>query len=136
MNKRKVTYEDLGMPPERQKELRYFCRQYKYWKLKLETTKPSVKSQNIDGMPFSNTNNISDTTQNLAIKRVELQEKIKMIEDSAKEASPYFWKYIINSVCYECNYDNLQLNQGMPLSEAAFRDRVKMFFRILDQKRN
>lgn len=135
MNKRITTYRDLDIPPERQKELRYFCRQYQEWKNKLEILYPSAKCQSLDGMPYSQTNNINDETSEIAIKRMELIEKINMVEKSAQEASPEFWKYIIVSVCYQKSYGNLKASLEIPLSEAAFRDRVKMFVSILDKKR-
>lgn len=135
MNRRIVTYKRLDMTPARQKELRYFCSQYQEWKDKLEILYPSAKSQLIDGMPYSKTNNIKDETGELAIKREELSKKIKMIEQSAKEASPEFWQYIIKSVCYQKSYGYLKGSLEMALSEAAFRDRVKIFLSILNEKR-
>lgn len=135
MNRRIITYKRLDMTPSRQKELRYFCSQYQEWKDKLEILYPSAKGQCVDGMPYSNTNRINDETSDLAIKRAGLSEKISMIEESAKEASPDFWKYIIKSVCYQKSYGYLKGSLEMPLSEAAFRDRVKMFLSILNEKR-
>lgn len=135
MNRRIITYKRLDMTPARQKELRYFCSQYQEWKDKLEILYPSVNAQCIDGMPYSNTNNISDETSDLAIKRMALSEKINMIEESAKEASPEFWQYIIKSVCYQKSYGYLKGSLEMPISEAAFRDRIKMFLSILNKKR-
>lgn len=135
MNRRIITYKRLDMTPARQKELRYFCSQYQEWKDKLEVLYPSTKSQSIDGMPYSRTNNINDETSDIAIKRMRLVEKIEMIENSAKEASPEFWQYIIKSVCYQKSYGYLKGSLEIPLSEAAFRDRVKMFLSILNKKR-
>lgn len=135
MNRRTVTYEELGITPARLRELRYFCNQYQEWKDKLDIIYPSAKGQQLDGMPYSKTNNVSDETSDMAIKRTMLMEKIKMIEDSAKEASPDSWQYIIKSVCYREKYRYLKSILGMPLSEASFRDRVKIFFGILHKKR-
>lgn len=135
MNRRIVTYKCFDMTPARQKELRYFCSQYQEWKDKLEILYPCAKGQRIDGMPHSNTNNINDEAADLAIKRTELSDRINMIEQSAKEASPEFWQYIIKSVCYKKSYGYLKMSLEMPLSEAAFRDRVKMFLIILNDKR-
>lgn len=130
-----ITYEDLGITPARLRELRYFCNQYQEWKDKLNIMNPSVKGQRSDGIPNSNTNNISDGTAEIAVKRAMLIEKIKMVEDSAKEASPDAWQYIIKSVCYRKKYGYLKSILEIPISEASFRDRVKMFFGILNQKR-
>lgn len=136
MNRRIITYKDLDMTPARQKEIRYFCRQYQEWKDKLDILYPSVKCQSIDGMPYSNTNNVNKETEDLAIKRISLIEKIKMVEESAKEASPTFWQYIIKSVCYEKSYTYLNTALKMPISEPAFRDRVKAFLMIMNKKKN
>ena len=135
MKKRTLTLQKYGISSKRYKELCGFCEQYPEWKEELLELEPSPKSQRVDGMPFSQTNNTSDETCDLAIKRAMLSKKIKLIEDTAKEASPDMWEYIINSACYEQPFWYLRDISKIPMSEASFLDRRRYFFYLLSKKR-
>ena len=124
------------MTPERQKELQYFCLQYREWKNSLNLLYPSTQSQNLDGIPFSKTNKTSDETAELAIKRACLIEKIEMVEKSAQKASPDLWKYIIIYACDGETFKYLKETLKIPICESSFRDIVREFFDILGKKRN
>ena len=100
MKKRALTLQKYGISSKRYKELCGFCEQYPEWKEELLELEPSVKSRRIDGIPYSQTNNISDETADLAIKRTALLNKIELVEETAKEASQEMWEYIIKSACY------------------------------------
>ena len=95
LKKRTLTLQKYGISSKRYKELCGFCEQYPEWKEELLNLEPSAKSQKIDGMPYSQTNNTCDETSELAIKRMAISKKIKLVEDTAKEASPEMWEYII-----------------------------------------
>ncbi len=99
MNKRELKLEKYGITSKRYKELCGFCEQYPDWKIFLSNNKDTLRSKQIDGMPFVNMGNVSDQTARLAIKRVEIEKKVELIENTAKEASPDLWEYIIKSVC-------------------------------------
>ena len=135
MKKRTLTLQKNGISSKRYKELCGFCEQYPEWKEELLRLEPSLKSQRVDGMPFSQTNNISDETCDLAIKRVALSKKIELIDDTAKEASPEMWEYIIKSVCYEQPFWYLRDIAKIPISESAFFERRRYFFYLLSKKR-
>lgn len=96
---------------------------------------PSAKSQRMDGIPYSQTNNISDETCDLAIKRSNISKKINLIEETAKEASPEMWEYIIKSACYEQPFWYLRDIAKIPMSQASFLDRRRYFFYLLSKKR-
>ena len=135
MKKRALTLQKYGISSKRYKELCGFCEQYPEWKEELLELEPSVKSQRIDGMPYSQTNNISDETADLAIKRTALLNKIELVEETAKEASPEMWEYIIKSACYEQPFWYLRDIARIPMSQAAFLDRRRYFFYLLSRKR-
>ena len=135
MKKRALSLQKYGISAKRYKELCGFCEQYPEWKEELEELKPEIKSQCIDGMPYSQTNAINDETCDLAIKRVNVSKKIKMIEDTAKEASPEMWEYIIKSACYEQPFWYLRDISKIPMSETSFLDRRRYVFYLLSQKR-
>ena len=135
MKKRALSLQKYGISAKRYKELCGFCEQYPEWKEELLDLEPSVKFQRIDGMPYSKTNNISDETSGLAIKRVALLNKIELVEETAKEASQEMWEYIIKSACYEQPFWYLRDVAKIPMSQATFSDRRRYFFYLLSKKR-
>lgn len=135
MKKRALSLQKYGISAKRYKELCGFCEQYPEWKEELLELEPSVKSQRIDGMPYSKTNNISDETSDLAIKRAALLNKIELVEETAKEASQEMWEYIIKSACYEQSFWYLRDVAKIPMSQATFSDRRRYFFYLLSKKR-
>ena len=135
LKKRTLTLQKYGISSKRYKELCGFCEQYPEWKEELLNLEPSAKSQKIDGMPYSQTNNTCDETSELAIKRMAISKKIKLVEDTAKEASPEMWEYIIKSACYEQPFWYLRDISRIPMSQASFLDRRRYFFYLLSNKR-
>lgn len=135
MYNRKMTFTKYGISQNRYKELSGFCEQYPEWKDELRFNNPTPQSQQIDGMPFSNTNFTSDETANLAIKRAEIREKVEMVENSAKEASQELWEYIIHSACYKKPFWYMRDIMCIPCSERSFFDVRRKFFGILNKKK-
>lgn len=135
MNKRKARYKDYDITPKRKKELEGFCEQYPEWKDELIINRISPKGQKITGMPYSRTNETSDETAMLAIRRAEIQEKIDLIENIAKEVDPDIWTYIIKSVCYLKPYTYLRNVMGIPCCPAALADRRRYFFCLLNLRK-
>jgi len=135
LKKRALTLQKYGISSKRYKELCGFCEQYPEWKEELLELEPSVKSRRIDGIPYSQTNNISDETADLAIKRTALLNKIELVEETAKEASQEMWEYIIKSACYEQPFWYLSDIAKIPMSQATFSDRRRYFFYLLSKKR-
>ena len=134
MDKRKTSLKKYGISSKRYKELCGFCEQYPEWKQELAFNNSTVKSQSLTGMPAM-TNSLSDETADLAIKRVAIQKKIDLIEKTAKEASPEFWKEIIKSACFEQPFWYLRDISNIPISRAAFHDYRRYFFYLLNRKK-
>lgn len=135
MNKRQLRLEKYGITSKRYKELCGFCEQYPDWKMFLLTNKDTLKSKQIDGMPYCKTGSTSDQTANLAIKRAEIQKKVDIIENTAKEASDDFWEYIIKSVCYEMPFWYIRDIMNAPIGQNSFYNIRRYFFYLLDQKK-
>lgn len=135
MNKRNQSLKKYGISGKRYKELCGFCEQYPEWKEKLLELTPTAKAQKADGIPYSRTNAISDETSSIAIKRAEIQEKIDLIEHTAKEADPEIWELIIKSACYEMPFWYLRDIMRIPYSERCFFDKRRYFFYLLDKKK-
>ena len=129
MDKRKTSLKKYGISSKRYKELCGFCEQYPEWKQELAFNNSTVKSQSLTGMPAM-TNSLSDETADLAI-----QKKIDLIEKTAKEASPEFWKEIIKSACFEQPFWYLRDISNIPISRAAFHDYRRYFFYLLNKKK-
>ena len=74
-------------------ELKHFCLQYPIWKCKYaDLNNLSVSLSKIEAMPRSN--EPGDPTAKCAIKKAYYLERIKLIEDIAKEADEFLHSYI------------------------------------------
>lgn len=135
MNKRQLKLEKYGISKKRYKELCGFCEQYPEWKAFLANNIDALKSKEIDGMPYSNVGLLSDQTASLAIKRAEIQNKVDLIENTAKEASPEMWELIIKSVCYEVPFWYIRDIINAPISRVPFYDIRRYFFWLLDKRK-
>lgn len=133
MNKRNLNLEKYGISGKRYKELCGFCEQYPEWINELKNKNDTVKSVEITDMPIYHSN--SDATGNLAIRRVELQKKRELIEQTAIQASSDLSQYIIKSVCYEVPVTYLISCEEMPISKSAFYELRRYFFYLLDQNK-
>lgn len=136
MNKRELRLEKYGISRKRYKELCGFCEQYPDWKLELDLHKDTLKSRQLDGMPFLPAGHTSDPTAVLAIKRESIRKKVDLIESVAKEVDSDLWEYIIKSVCYEQPFWYIRDIMRIPCSERSFWDRRKYFFYLLDQRKD
>lgn len=134
MNKRKLVLDNYGVSGKRYKELCGFCEQYPEWKSELKYKTDTISSKEITDMPLPPHNN-SDQTGNLAVRRMELQNKCDLIEKTAFEANKDLAEYIIKSVCYEIPLAYLQTVDEMPCSRAAFYDARRYFFFLLDKNK-
>lgn len=134
MNKRNLVLNKYGISGKRYKELCGFCEQYPEWIAELNYGSYGVTSKVITDMPLPPQNN-SDKTSNLAIKRTELDQKCKLVQETAKQANEDLWEYIIKSVCYEVPLAYLISVENMPCSRSAFYDARRYFFYLLDQNK-
>ena len=133
MNKRQLNLAKYGISGKRYKELCGFCEQYPDWIEELKYNTDTVRSIEITDMPTAHGN--SDATCNLASKRVELQKKCELVEQTAIQASAEFYQYIIKSVCYEAPISYLIAYDEMPCSKATFYDIRRYFFYLLDENK-
>lgn len=134
MNKRKLVLDEYGISGKRYKELCGFCEQYPEWKSELRYNTHTVKAKVITDMPLAPHNN-SDATGDLAIKRMELERKCRIVEETAMQADMSLADYLIKSVCYEVPYTYLSTVEEMPCSRSAFYDARRYFFYLLDRNK-
>lgn len=133
MNKRELKLEKYGITGSRYKELCGFCEQYAEWLDELKYNNSTVKSMEITDMPHGSGN--TDATSELAIRRLELQKKCDIIEQSAIQADPDLYQYIIKSTCYKDPLWYLRDVMGMACSQSAFYDARRYFFLLLDKNK-
>lgn len=116
-------------------ELKHFCLQYPEWK------RAYANFSDIS-MPLSMIERVStskmpgDPTAKRAIMKAYYLEKIKLIEEIAKEADQYLYKYIIKAVTENLSYTYLKSKLDIPCSKDMYYDRYRRFFWLLSEARN
>jgi hypothetical protein len=116
-------------------ELKHFCLQYKEWKKSYELCNDSL----IFAATFEKTHSVgtpSDLTAKYAMRKVLYAERIKMIEDAAKEADDFLYPYILQAVTEGLSYTYLKAKLGIPCGRDMYYDRYRRFFWILSEKRD
>lgn len=134
MRKRNQTLNKYGISNKRYKELCGFCEQYPEWKEELSRGESGIKSPAL-GEPTCFTGSKSDRTMTIAVRRAMIAEKVALIEETAKEAAPDLWQYIIKSACYEQPFWYIRDLMAIPCNERSFYDMRRYFFFLLNQKK-
>ena len=118
------------IPKFRYLELKNFCLQYSDWKKALnEISFLKAKSE------ISSAGNFSNSTENLAFKIANIQDRIDLIEKTAKESDPELGKWLIKGVTENLTYEYLKYQLDLPAGRSMYYDRYRKFFWILDQRR-
>ena len=127
MKERDLKVSDIS--PNRYRELKYFCRQYREKQSQLRSI-TELSSPSFGGCGGGN--KISDRTADTACKKVQLQKELEAIEQSAMEADGDIYQYIISNVVDGVPYEYL----GVPCSWSTFRRRKRKFFALLSLKKS
>lgn len=115
-------------------ELKHFCLQYPIWKRTYAALLDlSIVSSSLTGMPSGG--DMSDTTAKSAIRRTHYADKIKLVEETAKEADPYLYEYILKAVTEGLSYTYLRTILQIPCGRDTFYDRYRRFFWLLSEAR-
>lgn len=114
-------------------ELKHFCLQYPIWK-KTISSLISIASRPIDMIP-QRTNNQNSPTEQCAMARLYYADRIKLVEDTAKETDSTLWSYILKGVTDGISYDILKIRFNIPCCKDAYYDLYRRFFWLLDQSR-
>ena len=134
MRKRDLRLDKYGISNSRYRELRAFCLQYPEWKNELAFEKDAVRSVNSDGIKKGSS--ISDTTGNLAMRRIKLQEKCRIVDECLNIAGKDLKKYLYASVCEDKPLPYIDGKMQIPCERSTFYDMRRYFFYILDQKKD
>lgn len=113
----------------RYRELKYLCLQYNELKEQLrKLSSENIKAVQLTGMPSAH--NVTNPTQDMAIKKTEIERKIKAIEQSAIEVDSNMYEYILKAVAEGLPFEFLSI----PCGRRQFYEKRKLFFNILDEK--
>ena len=132
-NKRPLNENKYNISKHRFLELYHFCMQYNEWRNELKFNKDTVRSIGISDMPTSR--NGGDATADLAMRRAELRRKCELIEQTAIEADPEIYEYIIKGVSNDwATYPYMQTVMKIPCSRNTYYNRRRKFFWLLSKK--
>jgi hypothetical protein len=114
-------------------ELYHMCLQYNEWRQELAEHIDTIKSVEITDMP--SVHNPHRSTEELAIRRAELSERIKLIEETAKAADSELSDYILYAVTNEdVTYDYLRRSRNMPAGKDKYYESRRKFYWMLDKR--
>lgn len=107
--------------------------QYPEWKDELNYKTDNINSIDISDMPV-NHNNVSGV-EKLALRRLQLESKCKIIEQTAIETDPELYQYILKAVTNEgISYNYLKMIMNIPCCKNVWYDRRRKFYYLLSQK--
>lgn len=132
---RPVNEKKYNISKDRFCELKYRCYQYPEWREELANLTNTVKAiqygQEGKGSPSQ-----GSATEQLAIRRMELEEKCKIVEQTAIEASPDLYSWILKAVTQEgVTFNNLRMMEGMDCKNTDYYEARRKFYWLLDKKR-
>lgn len=112
---------------------KYYALRYNEWLAEYNSITDSVGGMAMDGMPHGTT--VGNPTERLAIRKAELIDRMKLIEQSAIEADADLYEYIIKAVTNEdVTFHNLKIFMQIPCQKDLFYDRKRKFYWILSKK--
>ena len=133
MNVRPLNDKKYNISKHRFRELYYFCLQYQEWLDELKYKTDDVSSVGITNMPTSH--NTNSNVERLALRRAQLEEKCKILEQTAIEADETLYQYIIKAVTNEgVSYNYLKMVMNIPCCKNVWYDRRRKFYYLLSQK--
>ena len=132
-NVRPLNQSKYGISKNRFWELYYWCLQYGEWKDELKYKTDTVGAMEITDMPTSR--NVGDATQQLAIRRSMLEQNCRLIEQTAIEADPDIYQYLLKAVTEDASYRYLDMIMNIPCGKKMYYDRRRKFYWLLSQKK-
>ena len=133
-DERPISEKKYGINKHRFLELKHHCLQYQDWRRELANMQDTVKAIQY-GKEGKGSPSIGSATECLAIRRTELEEKCKTIEQTAIEADPELYQYILEGVTTDyATYRYLKDAKKIPCGKDMYYDRRRKFFYLLSKK--
>lgn len=114
------------MPKEEYLTVIHFCRQYPAWLAELDLKTDPSRAITYDGDKVQ-TSNQRSTTEDLAIRRVQLSGRVDLVEDTAKETDAVLWEWLIMGACYGYPFYKL-LQMGIPCGKDLYYELRQRFY--------
>lgn len=131
---RPINQEKYKISKHRFLELYHFCMQYQEWKNELKYLTDTVKG--IDYSGEIKGNGTGSATEQLAIRRSELRKKCELIEQTAMEADPEIYQYILEGVTADyASYKYLKEVKSIPCGKDMYYHRRRKFYWLLSRKK-
>lgn len=114
-------------------QLYHWCLQYQEWKDRCVC----LENGGLTGVQYSDMpkgTTVGNPTERMGIELSDYLDKIKTLEDVAKEADADLAPYILASVTQEYATYNYLKSLNMPCSRNTFYDRRQKFFWLLSEK--
>lgn len=116
-------------------ELKHFCLQYPSWKKAyVDCLDYDISMSMIDGA--QRVDGLYDPTSARATTRAYYSNRIRMIEQVAKDADKYLWHYILRAVTEGLSYTYLKTKLDIPCGKDMYYDRYRRFFWLLSELRD
>lgn len=116
-------------------ELKHFCLQYPTWKkLHDDALDSCISAAKLERMVYMGIP--SDITAKYALKRTQYAEKIKLIEQIARDADNELYPYILRAVTEGLSFTYLKSVLDIPCGKDMYYDRYRKFFWLLSEARN
>ena len=133
MDARPISEKKYGISKHRFLEVKHHCLQYPEWKSELKYLTDTVKS--IEYGKEGKSSPQGSATEKLAIRRAELEEKCRVIEQTAIEADAELYPYILEGVTTNyATFRYLKMSKGMPCGQTMYYDRRRKFYWLLSKK--
>lgn len=116
IQRKDIKLNELGVSRKKYRELQYFCLQY-------EEKKEAVLS----GLERKGEHRVRVSEE----KRERYKKEVELIEQTAIEANPEIYSYLLKSVTQGIGYEWMDV----PMSKGRFYDYRKLFFVLLADKR-
>lgn len=128
IRKRDMKLSDYNISRAKYNELKYFCMQYEEKKREIHNSygPGAVVS---DGMPKGNLP--GNAVERVAIRNAMLQKDVELIEQTAMEADPDIYQWLLRNVTEGIPYEWL----NVPAGRRQFYESRRYFFYLLSQKR-
>lgn len=131
-NVRPLNENKYHMSKDRYDELRYRCYQYWEWRKELAYLTDTVKAIQY-GVEGKGSPQQGSATEQLVIRRMELEEKIKIVEQTAIETDSENYKWILKGVTQKKKIKELEI-EGMPLSRSLYYEKKRLFYANLNKR--
>jgi len=132
LSKELSTSNRWWLPKYRYLELRYFALQYPEWKRKYAELNcdTGLASRSTDILRV-NASKVADRTAEIAIQRKLLSDYMRMVEQSAIQADPELYSYILKAVTENLTFGVMKTLYDIPCERDMFYDRRRKFYFVL-----